>query len=215
MDTEEGDRFSPSSLHKYLYTKADPVDGVDPTGHDDIAGMMTAMSMSVTLDMMLSSGTQLISNAKMYPVVVVSTGISTYTPWSQVKNQKQAQMAGLPVGMPIRIAVPDRIDPQAVVSQWRSSTSANFLTWARFAAFWSASENNYKVFDGAIYDAFGNFEYGATGAAAGFGLDDLLRAGQVLHGGTNNPINETDITSGFDAIIGGGTLEKSLMRLFP
>jgi hypothetical protein len=54
MDTDEGDDHDPLSLHKYLYTEADPVDGVDPSGHDDLAGVMTAMSMSVTLDMMPS-----------------------------------------------------------------------------------------------------------------------------------------------------------------
>jgi RHS repeat-associated protein len=35
-DIYEGDTNSPSSFQKYLYAGADPVDRIDPTGHDDI-----------------------------------------------------------------------------------------------------------------------------------------------------------------------------------
>jgi RHS repeat-associated protein len=52
MDTEEGDDDDPVSLHKYLYTEADPIDGLDPSGHDDLAGVMMVASMSVSLDAM-------------------------------------------------------------------------------------------------------------------------------------------------------------------
>ena len=52
MDTREGDDTDPLSLHKYLYAEANPVDGVDPSGNDDIAEMGMAMSMSMTLDAM-------------------------------------------------------------------------------------------------------------------------------------------------------------------
>jgi RHS repeat-associated protein len=46
MDTEEGDEEKdPLSLQKYLFTKADPVDGIDPSGNDSID--MTLDSMSV------------------------------------------------------------------------------------------------------------------------------------------------------------------------
>ena len=34
MDTYEGDNEDPLSLHKYLYCEVDPIDGVDPTGHE-------------------------------------------------------------------------------------------------------------------------------------------------------------------------------------
>ncbi|WP_213739143.1 polymorphic toxin type 44 domain-containing protein [Bradyrhizobium sp. dw_411] len=57
-----------------------------------------------------------------------------------------------------------------------------------------------------MYDAFGNFEYGATGAAAGYSNRTLTGMGDLLHGGTNNPINTQDITSGANAINNGGTL---------
>ena len=55
MDTEEGNDDNSLSLHKYLYANADPVDGLDPSGHDDIAEMGMAMSMSMTLDAMPSA----------------------------------------------------------------------------------------------------------------------------------------------------------------
>jgi RHS repeat-associated protein len=45
MDTDEGDDRDPASLHKYLYTKDDPVDGYDPSGHDDISDTINAMAV--------------------------------------------------------------------------------------------------------------------------------------------------------------------------
>jgi hypothetical protein len=50
MDEYEGDDDNPLSLHKYLYADADPVDGLDPSGNDDIGGI----GMSETLDAMPS-----------------------------------------------------------------------------------------------------------------------------------------------------------------
>jgi hypothetical protein len=38
MDTGEGDDDDPLSLHKYLYTETDPVDGLDPSGTADVYG---------------------------------------------------------------------------------------------------------------------------------------------------------------------------------
>ncbi|HEY2116916.1 MAG TPA: RHS repeat-associated core domain-containing protein, partial [Candidatus Angelobacter sp.] len=49
MDTYEGDPQSSLSLHKYLYASANPVNRIDPTGHEDIAELMTAAAISVTL----------------------------------------------------------------------------------------------------------------------------------------------------------------------
>ena len=45
MDSYEGDDRDPASLHKYLYTKDDPVDGVDPSGNDDISNTINAMAV--------------------------------------------------------------------------------------------------------------------------------------------------------------------------
>jgi RHS repeat-associated protein len=58
MDTDEGDDDNPLSLHKYLYANANPVDGTDPSGNDDIAGMMVGMSMSMTINSMPSLQSQ-------------------------------------------------------------------------------------------------------------------------------------------------------------
>jgi RHS repeat-associated protein len=52
MDTDEGDDTDPLSLHKYLYTEGDPVDGVDPSGNDDLAEITAGFSVSETLDAM-------------------------------------------------------------------------------------------------------------------------------------------------------------------
>src|SRR5689334_3901060 len=50
MDTFEGDPESPASLHKYLYTGANPVDRLDPSGNDwDLPSLNTALTTIGTL----------------------------------------------------------------------------------------------------------------------------------------------------------------------
>ena len=40
-----------------------------------------------------------------------------------------------------------------------------------------------------MFDAYGNIEYGATGASANIDCDTLVGVGDLLHGGHNDPIN--------------------------
>jgi RHS repeat-associated protein len=50
-DTSEGDNEDPLSLHKYLYCQADPVNGIDPSGHDDdVADLSVGEDLSAGLD---------------------------------------------------------------------------------------------------------------------------------------------------------------------
>ena len=49
MDTFEGDDESPFSLHKYLYAAGNPVDSVDPTGHDDLTSIGVATGISTSI----------------------------------------------------------------------------------------------------------------------------------------------------------------------
>jgi RHS repeat-associated protein len=48
MDTFDGDPQSPTSLHKYLYAGADPVNRHDPSGRWDIGEALTAAYVYVT-----------------------------------------------------------------------------------------------------------------------------------------------------------------------
>jgi RHS repeat-associated protein len=56
MDTFDGVSYDPQTLHKYLYTSADPVNSIDPSGHDELgefavaeAGNNTVRSISLPL----------------------------------------------------------------------------------------------------------------------------------------------------------------------
>jgi len=49
MDSYEGDNEDPLSLHKYLYGRDNPVDNVDPSGHDLIS-LSISMSIGSSLD---------------------------------------------------------------------------------------------------------------------------------------------------------------------
>jgi hypothetical protein len=49
MDTDEGSQEDPLSLHKYLYCLGNPINGSDPSGHDDLGELITTMSDTVML----------------------------------------------------------------------------------------------------------------------------------------------------------------------
>jgi hypothetical protein len=81
----------------------------------------------------------------------------------------------------------------------------SWLLYPTFGMYWSAPASNYKAIS-PIYDAYGNFEYGATGAAAGIPSSTLQEAANALHGGANDSINTQDIQSGYNAVSAGGSL---------
>jgi hypothetical protein len=122
-----------------------------------------------------------------------------------VKNNLQAASTsyGEPVGTQVPIAAPPNVDPQALVNSFGSVWTNG---WLPFAMAWKpGGPNDYKL-QNPMFDAFGNFEFGAAGAHAGISCSTLKSAGNFLHGGQNNPINTTDIVSGFNAIDSGATL---------
>ena len=45
MDTYEGASSDPLSLHKYLYCHADPLNNIDPSGHESLSSMVTSMGI--------------------------------------------------------------------------------------------------------------------------------------------------------------------------
>jgi RHS repeat-associated protein len=44
-DTHPGNVFDPPSLHRYTYCHADPVNSVDPSGHENLPSVLTAINM--------------------------------------------------------------------------------------------------------------------------------------------------------------------------
>jgi RHS repeat-associated protein len=50
MDTDEGDSEDPISLHRYLYCEANPVDGSDPSGHEDMIELMDVVLTGEDMD---------------------------------------------------------------------------------------------------------------------------------------------------------------------
>ncbi len=75
MDTEEGDEEDPLSLHKYIYVEGDPVDGLDPSGDDDISSVM---GMSETLDSM--------ATIQMSATIKAATSILPYPATQQARQ---------------------------------------------------------------------------------------------------------------------------------
>jgi hypothetical protein len=50
MDTFEGDQQNPQSLHKYVYVEDNPVNMVDPSGHDELADVLSIGDVLGSLD---------------------------------------------------------------------------------------------------------------------------------------------------------------------
>lgn len=50
MDTSEGTQEDPLSLHKYLYCQANPLNGTDLSGNDDLASLSISESISASMD---------------------------------------------------------------------------------------------------------------------------------------------------------------------
>jgi len=49
MDPFAGNNLDPQSLHKYLYTHANPINGIDPSGEFSLAGTLSAISIGITV----------------------------------------------------------------------------------------------------------------------------------------------------------------------
>ena len=140
----------------------------------------------------------------LYPAIIVTLPNGQwYTPMTQVKNPAQSAAYGLPVGTATPIAAPPGANPQGDVNCWANAKDKGF---GAFKSYWGAPARNYKVVNGPMYDAYGNFEFGATGEAARFPLLILQGAAEYLHNWNNNPINTNDINSGFNAVAAGGTI---------
>ena len=75
-----------------------------------------------------------------------------------------------------------------------------------FRATWTDPLNDFKTSFGPRYDAYGNFEYGATGRAVGLSSALLQGVAEHLHKNGQSPQNVIDIQSGYDAIDRGGKL---------
>jgi RHS repeat-associated protein len=56
MDSHPGDNEHPLSLHKYLYCHANPVNGIDPSGHENLISVSIANAIGIVLDTFYNEG---------------------------------------------------------------------------------------------------------------------------------------------------------------
>ena len=208
-----GQRYdSVTGLHQNMYRDYDPKTGryiqSDPAGLVGGANPYAYVSGNpfITIDTL-----------GLYPAVgIVQPDGTTFIPMTRVKNRTQAKAFGVPEGTPVAIAVPPGCDPQGMVNDW--PRKKQWVRWTEsilFAITWLPyKKNDYKNIDypnhtASMYDAYGNFMYGATGSSFGYDSSTLTNMGERVHeifGHSNSPINTTDIQSGYNAIHNGGTL---------
>jgi len=75
MDSYEGNTYDPSSLHKYSYADADPIDKTDPTGHMSIALEAQAAAIRGTISAMSTLRAIVIAGAIACTLNFAATGV--------------------------------------------------------------------------------------------------------------------------------------------
>lgn len=132
MDTYEGDQQTPSSLHKYLYVSANPVNQVDPAGHDDadIGSFSVANAASQALE---GITTLLSSAARITAVRLLTVGAAL---GSSVFARPGIQDA-LEDGGADAIAATQNafFEYQGVVSEAEAETSSIWSSYRAFAQY--------------------------------------------------------------------------------
>jgi RHS repeat-associated protein len=139
-------------------------------------------------------------------VVTLPSG-EQYMPMTTIKNISQAQILGrFVVVSTVPIFVPPGENPQGTINFWSKTTYPDNLV-SFGLAFMPKGPNDFKFNISPIYDAYGNFLYGASGQAAGMTASLLQAMAAAIHpGGQNDPINVYDIQQGIDAVGMGGTM---------
>jgi hypothetical protein len=82
MDTYEGDQQEPQSCHKYTYVEDNPVDNVDPSGHD-IGEAMGALGIELSINLTLQS--PVVQRALQRAQLMAMGHISSKTFWDAYK----------------------------------------------------------------------------------------------------------------------------------
>jgi hypothetical protein len=82
MDSFEGRLTDPFTLHKYLYANADPVNNLDPSGHEDMADLMVTTAITSVLASLVSPVISHVAGKALYDLVPkpVTAALGVLTP---------------------------------------------------------------------------------------------------------------------------------------
>ena len=81
MDGDYWNNEDPLSLHKYLYAQDDPVDGIDPSGNDDIGDVLGAMDISAGLDALNMAVTTHLGATTVSRLTPRTLYVRSFAPW--------------------------------------------------------------------------------------------------------------------------------------
>ena len=147
---------------------------------------------------------QITSQVLQAVVVTSPTGVQ-YMPTTWIKNSAQAEVLRRSVFSRVPIFVPPGQNPQATINRWsRTTFPSNLQSFYNAFNPWTGSMN-FKL-GNPIFDAYGNWIYGASGQAGGIPASLLQGVGHAVHGGLNDPVNVFDIQLGIDAAMISGTV---------
>jgi hypothetical protein len=113
MDSVEGNPNDPLSLHKYLYAHANPVNGVDPSGHGAETGTLPGLTVSGAIYFTLAAITVYTIGNELRKAGPMPTFDWPYPaaeePTTQPSSEPPPQPKGVPSPQPVPI--PQRLDP--------------------------------------------------------------------------------------------------------
>ncbi|MGC4116149.1 MAG: PKD domain-containing protein [Myxococcales bacterium] len=159
-DSYSGSNALPLSLHKYLYGNANPAMNRDPTGNMSLGETMAAVVVGSILASLAIPADSPFTHIHRACAVDEAR-------CSRFESEGQAQLRAL--------AVPPGADVDANIELAKKHFQDEFwfasMVEDRGAWDYWGGRDGYEQ-----YAPYGNFNYGATGAAAGFGESVLLRA---------------------------------------
>ncbi|MBL9169629.1 MAG: RHS repeat-associated core domain-containing protein [Verrucomicrobiales bacterium] len=98
MDSFEGHADRPNSLHKYTYAEGDPINRVDPSGHESLVGVSIATSMGTSLHSLYDEAVSSTGFALMDTVKGVQAGLTADAIY-------QEYLVGVSLGLGVGVAI--------------------------------------------------------------------------------------------------------------
>jgi RHS repeat-associated protein len=97
-DTFEGYPNRPNSLHKYTYAEGDPINRIDPSGHESLVGLSIATSIGTSLHSLYDEAVSSTGFALMDSVKGVQAGLSADAIY-------QDYLVGVSLGLGVGVAI--------------------------------------------------------------------------------------------------------------
>ena len=169
MDPLEGNAQSPTSLHRYLYASADPVNRIDPSGNQDLEEVMADVAIQGILSSAATSILQSPLGQGALGLVESALLPSGFFDTLSTLLHPSAVIAGLAAGGTLNIKGPFAVTAtagQEVLWSPNTNNAALFVNLSIGAAFASESEASLSFYAGLVYHTPNSQKYASNSGFA-------------------------------------------------